>query len=150
MLARRALELAEEVGNIHALAQAHNMLGILEGSFGHWEAARDHLGRSLSLAEALPDSGARVAAMQNLASVCWHDDDIEQARRLTAEALLLSSAQGDRHREAALHNTMADLLHAAGSGQEATAHVKQAVAIYAEIGVEAGTVRPEVWKLTEW
>jgi hypothetical protein len=45
---------------------------------------------------------------------------------------------------------MADLLHAAGAGEEAMAHLKQAVAIYAEIGVDSGIVRPEMWKLTEW
>ena len=30
------------------------------------------------------------------------------------------------------------------------AHLKQAVRIYAEIGVEAGAVQPHIWKLTEW
>jgi hypothetical protein len=30
------------------------------------------------------------------------------------------------------------------------AHVRQAVLIYAEIGVEAGAVQPEIWKLSEW
>ncbi len=30
------------------------------------------------------------------------------------------------------------------------AHLKQAVAIYAEIGVEAGIWQPEIWKLSEW
>jgi hypothetical protein len=30
------------------------------------------------------------------------------------------------------------------------AHLKQAVSIYAEIGVEAGNVQPEIWKLAEW
>ncbi len=30
------------------------------------------------------------------------------------------------------------------------AHLKEAVAIYAEIGVEAGAVQPGVWKLTVW
>jgi hypothetical protein len=29
-------------------------------------------------------------------------------------------------------------------------HLTQAVAIFAEIGVEAGTWQPEIWKLTEW
>jgi hypothetical protein len=29
-------------------------------------------------------------------------------------------------------------------------HLKQAVAIYAEIGVEAGDVQPAIWRLTEW
>jgi tetratricopeptide (TPR) repeat protein len=135
---------------VGALAQARNMLGILESSFGHRDAARDHLTRSLALAESLQDPGARVAALQNLAFVCWHDDDIKEALRLTREALGLCEAQGDRHREAALHNTLADLLHAGGNGKGAMAHVRKAVAIYAEIGVEAGALRPEVWKLTEW
>jgi tetratricopeptide (TPR) repeat protein len=150
LLAREALMLAEEANDARALAQAHNMLGILESSFGHQGVARDHFTRSLSLAEALPDPGARVAALQNLAFVCWHDEEIEEALHLTREALDLCVAQGDRHREAALHNTLADLLHARGVREEATAHVRQAVTIYAEIGVDAGALRPEVWKLTEW
>ena len=61
-----------------------------------------------------------------------------------------ADAQGDRHREAALHNNLADLLHAAGQAEKAMLHLKQAVSIYAEIGVEAGTVQPEIWKLVEW
>ena len=30
------------------------------------------------------------------------------------------------------------------------AHLKQAVVTYAEIGVEAGAVQPQIWKLAEW
>ena len=30
------------------------------------------------------------------------------------------------------------------------AHLKQAVTIYAEFGVEAGAVQPQIWKLAEW
>jgi DNA-binding SARP family transcriptional activator len=149
-LARSALRLAEEAGDVRALAQAHNMLGILAGHAGDRAAARDHLSRSLSLAEALPDPSVRLPVLQNLAFACRRDDDLAEARRFTRAALDLCAAQGDRHREAALHNTMADLLHAAGDGDGALAHVKRAVSIYAEIGVEAGDVRPEVWKLTEW
>ena len=29
-------------------------------------------------------------------------------------------------------------------------HLKQSVSIYAEIGAEAGTLQPEIWKLVEW
>jgi tetratricopeptide (TPR) repeat protein len=145
-----ALVLAEESGDVQGLAQAYSMLRILDNSFGRRESAHEKLSRSLNLAEALPDPGARVAALHNLAFVHWHDGDIEEASRLSAEALALCASQGDRHREAALHNTMADLLHASGSSEEAMDHLKRAVTIYAEIGVEAGAVRPEVWKLTEW
>ena len=30
------------------------------------------------------------------------------------------------------------------------AHLKQAVVLFAEIGVQVGDTRPEIWKLTEW
>lgn len=69
---------------------------------------------------------------------------------LAETALTLCASQGDRHREAALHNNLADLLHSLGRSEEAMSHLKQAVSIYAEIGVEAGTVQPEIWKLVEW
>ena len=59
-------------------------------------------------------------------------------------------AQGDRHREAALHNNLADLLHAAGDPDSAMAELKQAVAIFAEIGGDAGEAQVEIWKLVEW
>jgi tetratricopeptide (TPR) repeat protein len=75
---------------------------------------------------------------------------VERALSLTESALALCASQGDRHREAALHNNLADLLHALGQTEAAMAHLKQAVSIYAEIGVEAGTVQPEIWKLSEW
>ena len=52
--------------------------------------------------------------------------------------------------EPALRNNLADLsLHAADRGEEAMAQLKQAVVIFAEIGVGAGDAQPEIWKLTE-
>ncbi len=87
---------------------------------------------------------AMVAALPNLARMHWHDGDLATAHRLTREPLDLCAALGDRHWEAALHNTMADLLHAGATGEEAMAHLKQAVAIYAEIGVDDGSLRLEV------
>ena len=56
---------------------------------------------------------------------------------------------GDRHREAALRNNLADLLHAAGRADEAMAELRESVTIFAEIG-EPGTMQPEIWKLVEW
>jgi tetratricopeptide (TPR) repeat protein len=112
--------------------------------------ARHHLERSLALANALDDPGARVAALNNLALTASAGGRIDDALALAEEALALCVAQGDRHREAALHSRLADLLHEAGQLEPAMAHLKQAVRIYAEIGVEAGAVQPHIWKLTEW
>jgi DNA-binding SARP family transcriptional activator len=149
-LARQALELGEATKDSQALAQAHNILGILARSQGDYDRARYHLEHSLMLAEALGDAGARAAALNNLALVLTECGEIDQALNLTQSALDLCASQGDRHREAALHNNLADLLHAAGRSEEAMTHLKQAVAIFAEVGEETGRWQPEIWKLTEW
>jgi hypothetical protein len=60
------------------------------------------------------------------------------------------SRSSARSRQAALHNNLADLLHATGRSDEAMAHLKQAVAIFADVGAQAGEVQPEIWKLVEW
>lgn len=150
VLAHRALELAEAGQDTRALAQAHNILGILASSSGDLERARYHLEQSLMLADALDDPSIQAAALNNLALALGAGGDTERSLMLAEAALQLCVSQGDRHREAALHNNLADLLHGAGRMPEAIAHLKQAVAIYAEIGVEAGDVQPAIWKLAEW
>ncbi len=149
-LAQQALELAEVANDTHALAQAHNMLGILASSQGDIERAHYHLEHSLALADNLNDPSIRAAALNNLALVYKANGTIERALELTEAALALSTAQGDRHREAALHSNMADLLHDAKRAEDSMIHLKRAVSIYTEIGVEAGAVQPEIWKLAEW
>jgi hypothetical protein len=57
---------------------------------------------------------------------------------------------GDRHREAALENNLADLHHAAGADDEAMIHLKRAVAIFTEVGADEATRLPEIWKLVSW
>ena len=143
MLAERALELAEDAGDDEALAQAHNIMGMLLDD-------RSHLEQSLAIAEALPDPTVAVAALNNLALVCARAGDSEVALELTARALEVCSRQGDRHHEAALHNNLADLLHRAGRSDEAMAHLKQAAALFAEIGGDADEMQPAVWMLVEW
>ena len=149
-LAQRALRLAEASDDTSALAQAHNMLGMLAGHQHDMQAALHHLEQSRVLAEKLHNPAMRAAALNNLAQAYQAGGDAERALSLTEAALVLCVSQGDRHREAALHNNLADLLHATGQTEAAMKHLKQAVSIYAEIGVEAGTVQPEIWKLSEW
>ncbi|MGH2681795.1 MAG: ATP-binding protein [Actinomycetota bacterium] len=149
-LAQRALKLAEAADDPEALAQAHNILGILAGRSGDRAEALRHLEQSLAIAETLPDPSARVAALNNLALVHGSAGEVDRAQELAEQALVLCAGQGDRHREAALHNNLADLLHAAGRSEEAMSHLKQAVTIFSEVGQEAGEVQPVIWKLVEW
>jgi tetratricopeptide (TPR) repeat protein len=149
-LAREALASAETAGDDAALAQAHNILGILATGAGELAGARSHLERSLVLAADLADPSARVAALNNLSLAMRRAGENDEALVLARRALELCRAQGDRHREAALHNNIADLLHRLGRSEEAMDHLKAAVTIFREIGEEAGGLQPEIWKLVEW
>jgi len=112
------------------------------------------LENGLEMAERLRDPGVTIATLNNLALIYSATGDTGQALELAERALDLCLEFGDRHREAALHNNLADILHAAGRSEQAMDHLKRAVAIYADIGAEAGgdisEWRPEIWKLSEW
>jgi predicted ATPase/DNA-binding SARP family transcriptional activator len=149
-LATRAFELAQGAGDMRAEAQAHNMLGILATRRGDLVEAESNLAKSLLIAEKLADPTSQVAALNNLSLAYASSGEWGRAQELAEKALSLSAAQGDRPREAAIHSNLADLYHAAGRSHEAMFHLKQAVGIYAEIGVEAGDVQPAIWRLTEW
>jgi hypothetical protein len=73
-----------------------------------------------------------------------------EAIELTGQALALCSVYGDRHREAALENNLADLHHAAGHEDEAMIHLKRAVSMFSEVGADEATRLPEIWKLVSW
>ena len=149
-LAQRALDLAEEAQDTRALAQAHNILGILASNQQRDKEAQHHLEQSLVLAEELDDMSIRIAVLNNLALVCKSHGEIERAIALTQEALALCKSLGDLHREAALYSNLADLFHENGDSEIAMTYLKQSVSIFAEIGEEAGIMRPEIWKLVEW
>jgi DNA-binding SARP family transcriptional activator len=138
-LARRALELA---GDDRSLAQAHNVAGIV----GSGAEACAHLEASLELAERLKDPSAIVAALNNLALATG---DPERGLALEERALDLCTRIGDRHREAALHSNLADLLRAAGRADDAAEHLVRSAAIFADVG-SPDELHPEVWKLVEW
>ena len=126
------------------------MIGILASRADDRPAARRALEQSLAFADAVQDPGLQVAALHNLARLHAADGAYDRAVALAEQALARCVAQGDRHREAALHSRLADLLHLAGRSEDAMRHLKQAVTIYAAIGVEAGAVKPGIWQLAEW
>jgi Tetratricopeptide repeat. len=130
-------------------------------SRGDLAAARGHLERALAAIDEadaatatgsrdLADPGVRIAALNTLALVCADGGDSDRAIGLTREALILCERQGDRHRQAALENNLADLLHATGRPDEALDHLRRAVTLFAEVGGRPGELEPEIWKLVEW
>jgi len=149
-LASEALALAEKADELDALAQAHNILGILAKSRADLTEALEHLQQSADLAVQLSEPTARIAALNNLALAQGETGDRETGIAMLEEALALCTEQQDRHREAALHNNLADLWHREGNRERSMEHLKRAVAIFAEIGSRESTMQPEIWKLVEW
>ena len=149
-LADEALDLASAVNDLAGVARAEDLLGILARGAGDLVAAREHLERSCEAALASADPGPRIAGLNSLALVHGDLGQRDRAMDLTREALVLCERQGDRHRQAALENNLADLLRADGRQDDAMEHLKRAVAIFAEIGGEPGELEPEIWKLIEW
>jgi len=149
-LAGQALSLAEMANDQPALIQAYNALGILLRNQGNLKKASHYLEQSLEIAKRTDQPMAQIAALNNLALVHADCHDNERAIALEQTALQLCILQGDRHREAAIHNNLADLYHRSGQSETSMTHLKQAVTILAEIGVEAGSLKPEIWRLVEW
>jgi DNA-binding SARP family transcriptional activator len=148
-LAAHALAAARQAGDRAAVAQALNVLGMLDRSRGASAGAADRLRESLEVARTLPDPGAAVAALNNLARLLAENGQTAEALPLAQEALTLGRELGDQHRLAALHTNLADLLHAAGQRDVALAHLKEAARGFAAVDT-GGPPRPEVWTLVEW
>ncbi|MFN8487208.1 MAG: AAA family ATPase [Caldilineaceae bacterium] len=149
-LAQTALGFAQTAGDQLALAQVHNLLGILARHTNAYEQAAFHLERSVGIAEQLNQPAVHVAAINNLALLYSANGQHSRAIDLLEKALTLCIRRGDRHHQAALHNNLADLYHATGQPQPSMAHLKEAVVIFAEIGGEVGGENADIWKLTEW
>jgi DNA-binding SARP family transcriptional activator len=149
-LAGKALVLAQQAGDLQALAQIHNLLGVLALNRDDLAEAKMHLEQSLHLTEQVDYPSIQVAALNNLARLQQGAGAYQEAIGLVRKALDLCKTIGDRHHEAALCNHLADLYQATGCADQALELLKLAVTIFAEIGEEGGQWRPEVWKLTEW
>jgi tetratricopeptide (TPR) repeat protein len=158
-LADQALRMASDHDDPTGVARAEALLGMLARRSGDLTAARGHLEAALAAVDEVdrraatdepPDPGVRIAALNTLALVEAEAGDLGAAERLMRDALERCERQGDRHRQAALENNLADLLHAQGREAESMAHLKRAVSLFAEIGGRPGELEPEVWKLVEW
>ncbi len=148
-LARAALADAGRAADPAAIAQAHNVLGMLAARGQDAGAAEDHLRASLAEARQLGDPSAAAAALNNLARLLADTGRAGEALACATEALELGSELGDQHRVAALHTNLADLLHANGQRDEAMGHLKEAARRFAAVDA-GGLPRPEIWTLVEW
>jgi DNA-binding SARP family transcriptional activator len=147
-LARRALRAGHAAGDPEAEAQAENVLAMVARRRGDLALARRHLRRSLDRAAVTDGPWARIGALNSLALLERAAGNLEDALALTDDALRRCVVAGDRHREAALRNHRADLLHELGRRPDAEAEQLRAVGAFADVG--ESTSEPGIWKLVDW
>jgi DNA-binding SARP family transcriptional activator len=144
-LAADAVTLAEQAQESRALARAYGVTGTLVAHQQDLPQALILLEQGLRHAQQVDDAETRVAALNSLALVLATVDPL-RAITVAESALALCVACDDRHRAAALHNTLADLHHIIGEPGTAQAHLRTAVTLFAAIGHD----QPAIWMLTEW
>jgi DNA-binding SARP family transcriptional activator len=126
-------------------SRALDILGVLTEDP---KAACRILAESLELAG--DDPMLRMAALNNLGLARERAGDRDGAMAPALEALDLAVKVGDRHREAALHNRLADLFHALGDEEGSQEALNRAVSGFAAVRADRQTLEPEVWLLTQW
>ena len=151
-LADDAATIAATLDDPRADASVARLKGLVAHRAGDAPTARRALVRSLALADATADDdpGPAIAARNALALVEADEGDHAAAIDLLEDALTACRRTGEPHLEAAVENNLADQLHAAGRTEEAMAHLKRAVALFAEVGGRPGELEPEIWKLVTW
>jgi hypothetical protein len=87
--------------------------------------------------------------LNNLSIASAEAGDHSRAVDLAREALGLAVAVGDRHRQAALHDRLADLHHATGRPAESQVELTEAASLFSTLrGTEDW--EPELWLFTRW
>jgi tetratricopeptide (TPR) repeat protein len=89
------------------------------------QTAQNHFQKSLSLGDQLSDLSIKIATLNNLSLLFKDTAEYARAQELAQEALELCTKQGDRHRQAALLNNLADLVHIQGEQEIAMDYLKQ-------------------------
>ena len=148
--AGEARTLAASSGDPHASGVAERLFGLVAQARGDLATARLAFERSGTLAADDPDPTAAIATTTALALALAADGAIDAAIEAGSRAVEGCRLIGDRHLEAAVENHLADLLHEAGRESESMAHLKRAVALFAEIGDAAPEPDPGIWALAAW
>ncbi len=151
-LADQALAAVAGTTDDRTTGAARRLLGLVALRRGDLDAARASLRTAVDAAGPglHGDPAAAIAARNGLALVEAAAGDHAAAIVLLQEALAECRRTGETHLEAAVENNLADQLRAAGRSDEAMAHLKRAVALFAEVGGRPGELEPEIWKLVSW
>jgi class 3 adenylate cyclase/tetratricopeptide (TPR) repeat protein len=136
---RRALQLFDELGELSQKAGLLNNLGILAYYAGNWDEALESYRDAHDAWEQAGDRWAASFAASNIAEVLSSQGRLEDAEPLLRDVLRVSQAAGTRSRVATALAELGKLEARRGEIAEALGRLRDARAIFAELGEDGGT-----------
>ena len=130
-----ARDRAIELEDLHIEAAAVVNLGIIANSRSDWSTARKHTERALQLYRRLGTRNGQIASIVSMAETAAGEGEIDEARRLLAEALDLSNPVEDRVTIAGIYAVRGDVNLAAGALEDALHDFSEGLRLTREIGM---------------
>jgi predicted ATPase/DNA-binding XRE family transcriptional regulator len=124
----RAVALADDTGDTTIVAQAENLLGRVEHSLGHVDAARDHYARSLEQFRAKALAWGIGNSLTGMATLHVATEDLTSAERLLDEATSVLRSAGPWFLALAL-DVRAILAVRRGNADETIATVRESLTL---------------------
>jgi len=139
---RKALELSRRIGDRDDEARALDNLGDLYLTTGQHDLAAEHHGLALDLYRALGDPGGQAKALNGIGETARATGEPRAALTAHAEAHTHANKIGFQQEQARACAGLAHAHHDLGDPEQAGEQWRQALALYAELGVpEADAVR---------
>jgi predicted ATPase/Tfp pilus assembly protein PilF len=132
----RALTLARETGDRHAIGWSVAQLGNVELTRGEYEEAATLYGEALALLRQEGDRGGVLAALNNLGVIAYDRGNHLEARRRFSEALEVQGDQDNRRSAAMLLHNLGSATRQLGEPALAEAYLRQATEISEEMGYQ--------------
>jgi tetratricopeptide (TPR) repeat protein/transcriptional regulator with XRE-family HTH domain len=141
-LLRQGLVLSRTDGDRINEIRALTRIGDLRRHQGRTEAAAAHLRAALAICRELGDHSNEAVALNRLGEVHLAEGRAADARDQLAAALGLVTENGDIPEQARARESLGNACHALGDTGQAGRHWREALALYADLGVpEAARVR---------
>jgi len=99
---RHVMDFERRHGDLRGLAMSHNNIALVYQSLRRWDAARDHLGRSLALKADLGDDRGTAQSLHNLGHIEYLAGNLTDAETAFARSLVLYSGRARDPHGAAL------------------------------------------------
>ena len=135
-ICQQALEMAEHLGELTALARANTLLGHMLRAQGEGGTAVAHFQQAIELYEQAGDINGQATALNQMA-VTYLTSDWQQAEQHFRQARLMYNQIGDMYHQVFVENNLAEILLKRGELAEAIELYQAALEAMEEIGGSA-------------